>query len=85
LIGGVLELRVSVDRVDPGLLDLLAAHGTITRIQHCTATRGVSDLDVAPVLAEALVRAGYRLFGLVPSHQSLEDLFLSLVQTTSDR
>jgi hypothetical protein len=31
------------------------------------------------------VRGGYRLYGLVPSHQSLEDLFLSLVQSTSDR
>ena len=39
----------------------------------------------APKLADALVRGGYRLYGLVPSHQSLEDLFLSLVQSTSDR
>jgi len=85
LVGGVLELRVTVDRVDPRLLDLLAGHGTVSRIQDCTATLGVSDLEVAPLLAEALVRGGYRLFGLVPSHQSLEDLFLSLVQTTSDR
>ena len=38
-----------------------------------------------PALAAALVEAGYRLYGLVPSHQSLEDLFMSLVQTTSDR
>jgi ABC-2 type transport system ATP-binding protein len=79
LVGGVLELRVTVDRVDPGLLDLLASHGEVTGVQGCALTLGVADLDVAPVLAEALVRAGYRLYGLVPSHQSLEDLFLSLV------
>jgi ABC-2 type transport system ATP-binding protein len=85
LIGGVLELRVTVDRIDPGLLDLLALHGSVTQVRDCTATLGVSDLEVAPVLADALVGAGYRLYGLVPSHQSLEDLFLSLVQTTSDR
>jgi ABC-2 type transport system ATP-binding protein len=85
LIGGVPEIRVTVDRVDPGLLDLLAAHGTLTRVQDCTATLGVDDLDVAPKLADALVRSGYRLYGLVPSHQSLEDLFLSLVQSTNDR
>jgi len=85
LIGGVLELRVTVDRIDPRLLELLAAHGTVTRVEECTATLGVSDLEAAPVVADALVRAGYRLYGLVPSHQSLEDLFLSLVQTTSDR
>src|ERR1700682_3868084 len=30
LIGGVLELRVTVDRVDPVVLDLLRAHGTLS-------------------------------------------------------
>jgi ABC-2 type transport system ATP-binding protein len=80
LVGGVAELRVTVDRVDPGLLELLTAHGEITHVQDCTVTLGVHDLDTAPVLADALVRAGYRLYGLVPSHQSLEDLFVSLVQ-----
>jgi ABC-2 type transport system ATP-binding protein len=85
LIGGVPEIRVTVDRVDPGLLELLSAHGSITRVQECTVTLGVEDLEVASILADALVRAGYRLYGLVPSHHSLEDLFLSLVQSTSDR
>jgi ABC-2 type transport system ATP-binding protein len=84
LIGGVLELRVTVDRIDPGVLELCAARGDITHVQDCTITLGVTDLDTAPVLADALVRSGYRLYGLVPSHQSLEDLFLNLVQTTSD-
>jgi hypothetical protein len=32
-----------------------------------------------------VVHAGYRLYGLVPSHQSLEDVFLSLVSETGDR
>ena len=36
-------------------------------------------------LAAALVRGRYRLYGMVPSHQSLEDVFLSLVQSTSER
>jgi hypothetical protein len=85
LIGGVPEIRITVDRVDPGLLELLGAHGSITRIQECTVTLAVADLEVAPKLADALVHGGYRLYGLVPSHQSLEDLFLSLVQSTSDR
>jgi ABC-2 type transport system ATP-binding protein len=85
LVGGVLELRVTVDRIDPALLELVVAHGDITRVQDCTITLGVADLEGAPALADALVRAGYRLYGLVPSHQSLEDMFLSLVQTTTDR
>jgi ABC-2 type transport system ATP-binding protein len=85
LIGGVPEIRVTVDRIDPGLLELLAAQGTITRVQECTVTLSVDDLEMAPKVADALVRGGYRLYGLVPSHQSLEDLFLSLVEPTSDR
>jgi ABC-2 type transport system ATP-binding protein len=85
LIGGVPEIRITVDRIDPGLLELLSTLGSITRVQECTVTLGVEDLEVAPKLADALVRGGYRLYGLVPSHQSLEDLFLSLVQSTSDR
>jgi ABC-2 type transport system ATP-binding protein len=85
LIGGLPELRVTVDRIDPLLLELLSAHGDIIRVQDCTVTLSVSDLEVAAGLADALVPAGYRLYGLVPSHQSLEDLFISLVQTTTDR
>jgi ABC-2 type transport system ATP-binding protein len=82
LIGGMPELRITVDRVDPVLLEILTAHGDVIRVQECTVTLGVSDLEVAPILADALVRSGYRLYGLVPSHQSLEDLFISLVQTS---
>jgi hypothetical protein len=45
----------------------------------------VADLEIAPVVADAVVRAGYRLYGLVPSRQSLEDVFVSLVEPTPDR
>src|SRR5207245_3560477 len=38
LIGGVPELRVTVERIEPRLLELLATHGTITRVHECTVT-----------------------------------------------
>ena len=85
LIGGVAELRVTVDRVDPSLLELVAAHGVVNQVNGCTVALTVDDFEVAPKLADELVRAGYRLYGLVPSHQSLEDLFVSLVEPVSDR
>jgi ABC-2 type transport system ATP-binding protein len=85
LIGGVVELRVTVDRVDVGLLDLISNYGEVMRVHECTVTLGVGDLEVAPRLADALIRASYRLYGLVPSHQSLEDLFVSLVDPGADR
>jgi ABC-2 type transport system ATP-binding protein len=84
LVGGVPELRVTVDRVDRGLLELLAAHGDVIRVRECTVTLGVADLEVTPVVADALVRAGYGLYGLAPSHQSLEDLFVSLVSASAE-
>jgi ABC-2 type transport system ATP-binding protein len=85
LIGGVAELRVMVDRVDEDLRTLLARHGEILDIAETTVTLGVSELAVAAAVAEDVVRRGYRLYGMVPSHQSLEDVFLSLVQSTNDK
>src|SRR5262249_48933414 len=80
LIGGIAELRITVDRVGPPLLEVLSGYGQLAHIQECTVPLTVGELEVAPTLAEALVTRGYRLYSLVPSHQSLEDLFVSLVQ-----
>ena len=85
LLSGVAEVAVTVDRVDPKLLDLLARCGDIARVEGCTVTVNVADLEIAPVVAEAIIGAGYRLYGLVPAHQSLEDLFVSLVEPVSGR
>jgi ABC-2 type transport system ATP-binding protein len=84
LVGGVPEIRVTVDRVDAPLLDLVRRFGVVQSVNDATVTLGVDDLEVGPALAEGLIRSGYRLYGLVPSHQSLEEVFLSLVQSTSD-
>jgi ABC-2 type transport system ATP-binding protein len=83
LIGGIPELRVTVDRIDEPLLETLRQCGEVRSVNGTTITLGVSDLEVGPSVAAALVRGGYRLYGLVPSHQSLEDVFVSLVQATS--
>jgi ABC-2 type transport system ATP-binding protein len=80
LIGGVAEVAITVDRVDASLLKLLGTFGDVVGMQECTLRLAVDDLEVAPRIAETLIRSGYRLHGLVPSHQSLEDVFLSLVQ-----
>jgi hypothetical protein len=41
----------------------------------------VADLEGAPELVEALVQAVYRLYRLVPSHQSIENVCMNLDQT----
>jgi ABC-2 type transport system ATP-binding protein len=85
LVGATPELRVTLDRIGPGLLRLLERHGEIVEVRDCTVRLSVCDLEAAAAVAEAVVHAGYRLYGLVPSHQSLEDVFLSLVTDTGDR
>jgi ABC-2 type transport system ATP-binding protein len=84
LIAGVPELRITLDRIDRPALELLRGYGEVLTVHDATVTLGVDDLEVGPRVAEALIRGGYRLYGLVPSHQSLEDVFLSLIEKTSD-
>lgn len=74
------RLRITVDRVDAALLALLARHGDVEAVEGTTAVLQVSELGVAPVVAEAVVRGGWRLAALVPVQESLEDAFLGLVQ-----
>jgi ABC-2 type transport system ATP-binding protein len=77
---GARELRLTLDRADAELRGLLGGFGEVLDLRDSTVTLAVADLEVAPRVAEALVRAGYRLYGLVPVQQSLEDVFVSLVQ-----
>ena len=85
LLGGLPELRITVDRIDEPLLELMTHHGRVQEVREATIVLEVERVEVAAQLSEALVRAGYCLYAMVPSHQSLEDLFVSLVEPTSDR
>jgi ABC-2 type transport system ATP-binding protein len=85
LLSGLPELRVTVDRIDQQLLEIMDAHGRVLDVQESTVVLGVEGVEIAARLSEALIRAGYCLYAMVPSHQSLEDLFVSLVEPTSDR
>jgi ABC-2 type transport system ATP-binding protein len=85
LLGGLPELRVTVDRIDAPLLEIMAHHGRVLDAREATVTLGVTEVEVAARLSEALVRGGYCLYAMVPSHQSLEDVFVSLVEPGSDR
>jgi hypothetical protein len=84
LLGGMPELRVTVDRIDQPVLEIMGNHGRVLDVQDATVVLGVEDLEIAARLSEALVLAGYCLYAMVPSHQSLEELFVSLVETSSD-
>jgi ABC-2 type transport system ATP-binding protein len=79
LVGGAPEVRVTVDHVDAQLIAELDRLGEVLAVDGNTVTLSVSDLELVPSVADRVVRGGYRLHGLVPTHQSLEDLFVSLV------
>jgi len=79
LLGRSTELRITVDCVDEALLAHLRRYAEVLAVDGTTVTVGVAELDAAPAIAEAIVRAGYRLYSLVPMQRSLEDMFISLV------
>jgi ABC-2 type transport system ATP-binding protein len=83
LLEGTPRLQVTVDRIDERLLEIMAEHGEVLDTRDATVVLGVRDLEVAARLSQALVRAGYCLYAMVPSHESLEDVFLRLVEPGS--
>jgi ABC-2 type transport system ATP-binding protein len=90
LLSGVAELRVMVDRADRELLAALKDHAEIMAVEAigddpgsrhgATVTLAVTDLEIAPLVAETVMRRGYQLFGLVPVHRTLEEIFMDLVE-----
>jgi ABC-2 type transport system ATP-binding protein len=72
-------LRVTLDRVDDGLLRTLGRIAPVAGVEETTVTLE-AEPETAPLIAETVITAGYRLFGLVPVHRSLEDVFMQLVE-----
>ena len=80
LLGATTTIRVTVDRVDCELRTALNRYADVLAVEDATVTLGVSDVEVAPLIADAVVRGGYQLYGLAPVHRSLEDVFMDLVE-----
>ena len=80
LLGATSAIRVTVDRVDRDLLEALNRYADVTAVEGATVTLGVADVEIAPLIAAAVVHGGYQLYGLVPVHRSLEDVFMDLVE-----
>jgi ABC-2 type transport system ATP-binding protein len=80
LVGGALELRVRLDRVDQRALDLLGGHGEVVAHEGQEVLVVADDPAASADLAAELVAAGYGLLALVPLQRSLEDVFVDLVR-----
>ena len=79
LAGTALEVRVRLDRVDAGALDLLGGHGEVVAAEGQEVLLLLDDPGGVADLSEEVVRAGYGLLALVPLQRSLEEVFVELV------
>ncbi len=84
LVDGAPELTLRLDRVDDELLAGLRPHGEIISVEGAELTLGVSDLEAAGAVAEAVVQSGYRLLAMIPRQKSLEEVFMSSVETQGE-
>jgi len=80
LVGGALELRVRLDRIDQRALDLLGGHGEVVAHEGAEVLLVADDPGGVADLAAELVGAGYGLLALVPLQRSLEEVFVELVR-----
>lgn len=80
LLGGVCELKVTVDHVDDHLWHAVIPYGRPLSVENTTIRLEIPDPAVAADVAVAIVGAGRRLFHLETGNRSLEDLFVQLVQ-----
>ncbi|HEX2864539.1 MAG TPA: ABC transporter ATP-binding protein [Deinococcales bacterium] len=80
LQAGTLEVDLTVDRLDPDLRARLALLGRVLEERPDGLRLRLAERDLIPRVAQAVLDAGARLYGLVPRQASLEELFVRLVQ-----
>lgn len=86
LAHGTLEVEARVGDYSRSVADALAAHVQHLRVEPAgtepwtTLRFELSDEGALPYVSAAILGAGGRLYALVPSRESLEELFLRLVE-----
>ena len=86
LISGVLEAELHLDALTPEVKQALERYGAVLDGGTDEAGRAVvrvslQDESALPSIASEVVRSGARLYGLLPHRQTLEELFVRLVET----
>jgi len=86
LLGSQLEVELHVGGVTPDLLNRLGQIGEVISLEEAepAETRHirlrVTDRDSLPLLAETVVAGGGKLYRLAPVRNSLEELFVELME-----
>ena len=80
LLTGKLEADLTLDRITPNLLALLAPHARVLTSDDRRLTVELRDEEDLPAVAAAVLSSGARLYALTPRRENLEELFVRLVK-----
>lgn len=80
LLNPHLEAELRVDKVTPALRSALSGLARILEENGERLTLALPSEETLPAVAEAVVRSGTKLYALTPRRESLEDLFVALIE-----
>jgi len=81
LLAAPSTVSMRVKEVTPGLVRALEALARTVSVEGDEITATIGDEEIVPELAAAVIGHGGRLLSLVPRRESLEDLFIRVVET----
>lgn len=80
LLSGRTEVEVALTGLNPDMEQKLAALGKVTIVNGGKLVIRLSGKEDIPLVARAVVEGGGELYSLLPGSDSLEDLFINLVE-----
>ncbi len=85
LLNSQLEIQLRIGDLNQAILDALQAASASLAVDGRQVRVAVADEEAIPLLAEAVVRNGGRLYELSAHRLSLEDLFVRVIEEGQDR
>ena len=83
LLAAPSTVEMRVKEISPGLIHALESLARTVSVSGDEITATITDEEAVSELAAAVVGHGGRLLSLIPRRESLEDLFIRVVETTS--
>ncbi len=83
VLGTTTSVRIRATEVNAVAWERVAALGAVEQSDQYFTVRGVTE-DIVPVLVDALVGCGARIYGVELQHYSLEERFLQLLEGHAD-
>ena len=80
LLAAPASVEMRVQNISPGLIHALESLARTVAVSGEEITVGIGDEAIIPDIAAAVVGSGGRLLSLIPKRESLEDLFIRVVE-----